>query len=212
MVKYSKGVSFNALLNYKNGNIASFALGVFYLIFPWLSSGYLNETMAIFGLVFLTVSIMRAKPSNTVIGGLFQAFIGVIYLFALAGLVSSMTILWFMAIGLAFVFFVFELGFVKFGPVSKKADVFQAVPFTILAFGLIISMAGYSTLFVINWQNWLIALNYVAVLLFCLTSALQLAGWNIGGKSTNTWLTVFAVAAIATSAAGVYQGSLFQWT
>jgi hypothetical protein len=211
MVKYSKGLSFNALLNYKNGNIASFALGIFYIIFPWLSSGVLNETMAIFGLMFLTVSIMRAKPSNTVIGGLFQAFIGVIYLFALAGLVN-MTVLWFMTIGLAFVFFIFELGFVKFGPVSKKADVFQVVPFTILAFGLIISMAGYSTLFVIDWQNWLIALNYVAVLLFSLMSALQLAGWNIGGKSTNTWLTVFAVAAIVTSVVGVYQGSLFQWT
>ena len=211
MNKSTRGLSFNALLNYKNGNIASFALGIFYIIFPWLSSGILNETMAIFGLMFLTVSIMRAKPSNTVIGGLFQAFIGVIYLFALAGLVN-MTVLWFLTIGLAFIFFVFELGFVKFGPTSKKADVFQAVPFTILAFGLLLSITGYATLFVIDWQNWLIALNYVAVLLFSLMSALQLAGWNIAGKNTNTWLTVFAVAAIVTAVVGVYQGTLFQWT
>jgi hypothetical protein len=211
LTKSVRGVSLGALTNYKNANLASFLLGLFYLLFPWFSSGLLNETTAIFGLVFLTVAIMRAKASNTVLGGLFQAFIGVLYLFALAGLVP-ISIVWFSALLLAAVFFIMELGYVKIGPVTKKADSFQVVPFTILTIGLLLSFLGYSTLFIINWQNILIALNYVAVFLFSLTSALQLAGWDIAGKKhTNTWLMFFAVAAIATAVAGTYQGTLFQW-
>jgi hypothetical protein len=208
----ARGVSFNALLNYRNANIASFALGIFYLLFPWFSSQHLNETVGIFGLMFLTISVMRAKKSNTVLGGLFQAFIGVIYLFALVGLVN-INILWFLAIALTIGFFILELGFVKVGPITPHADAFQIVPFTLLTFGLLISMMGYSTLFVIPWsQNMLVSLNYIAVFMFSLLSMLQLAGWEVAKKGTNTWILAFAAIAIITAVIGTYSGTLFQWT
>jgi hypothetical protein len=212
MGKTARGVSINALIDYKNANLASFLLGIFYVLFPWFSSGQLNETTAIFGFMFLTIAIMRAKKSNTVLGGLCQAFIGVIYLFALAGLVD-MTILWFFSIALLLIFFVLELGFVKFGPITPHADAFQIVPLTILVVGLLLSMIGYSTLFTIPWQaNLLVSLNYVAIFMFSLLSMFQLAGWNIGGRSTNTWIMLFAAIAVITAVVGTYQGTLWQWT
>lgn len=206
----SKSIKLNALVNYKKGNLGATLLALVYLIFPWFNTGTLDPTIAIFGLMFLTIAVMRAKPKNSVISGLCQAFIGIIYLFAITGIIPVAT-LWTLTLVLAAIFFILELGFVKFGPTTSKADAFQIVPLTLLAFGLIVSILGYSTLFVIDWQNTLVALNYVAILLFCLLSLLQVAGWNIAGKSTNTWIMVFAIAAIATLVLGTTQGTLWQW-
>jgi hypothetical protein len=117
------------------------------------------------------------------------------------------------AIGLTVGFFVLELGFVKFGPITPHADAFQIVPFTLLTFGLLISMLGYSALFVIPWaQNMLISLNYIAVFMFSLLSMLQLAGWEIAKKGTNMWILAFAAIAIITAVIGTYSGTLIQWT
>lgn len=205
-----RGINLGALTNYKTGNLASFVLGIFYIIFPWLSLGQFVPEVTIFGLVFLTIAVMRAKASNAVLSGLAQAFIGVIYVFAIAGIID-VAFLWILSIGLVALFFILELGFIKIGPITKKADAFQIVPLTILSFGLMLSIAGYSDLFVVSWSSPLIALNFVAILLFCLFSLLQIAGWNVAGKSTNTMILLFAVGAIATAILSVYQGSLLAW-
>lgn len=207
-------IPWNALFDWKNANLGAFMLGVFYLIFPWMTSGVLDEGMAIFGLMFLTISIMRAKGSNTVIGGLMSGFIGVIYLCAIGGVVNMAT-LWMFTLIFAAIFFIFEMGIFKIGPISKKADAFQIVPFTLMTFALLLSMTGYSTIFIIDWSgNIIVALNYLAVFLFCALSMLQLAGWNVAGTDakTNKWIMLFAVVAIAVAVFGTFQGTLWQWT
>ena len=211
MSRTIRGIPINALLNYRNANLGAFLLGIFYLIFPWMTSGVLDETTAIFGLMFLTISIMRAKGSNTVIGGLCQAFIGISYFLAIANIINIAT-LWTLTLILAAIFFVMELGFIRFGPVTKKADAFQLVPFTLLSFILLLSIAGYSPVLRIDWNNTLVAINYVAIFLFSALSMLQLAGWNVAGKNTNQWLMIFAIVAIGTALFGTYQGTLWQWT
>lgn len=211
MTRSTTKIPFNALLKWENGNLGVFLLGLFYLIFPWMTSGVLNETTAIFGLMFLTIAVMRAKGSNTVVGGLCQAFIGVIYICAIGGLISMAT-LWTTAIILTAIFFVLEMGFFKFGPITKKADAFQIVPLTLMTFALLMAISGQSTLFVIDWGNMLVALNYVSIFLFCALATLQLAGWNIAGKNTNKYIMLFAVLAIALAIFGTYQGTLWQWT
>ena len=209
-------LSFSSLIDYKTGNLGAFMLGIFYLLFPWFTSGILNETMAIFGLMFITIAVMRAKGSNTVLGGFMQAFIGIVYILALAGIMPIAT-LWIFAIILTVAFFILEMGYVKFGPTTQKADAFQIVPFTLMTVALLVSIIGYSNLFIIDWGNLLVALNYVAVFLFCALSMFQVAGWNIAdkkkteSKTTNKYIMLFAVAAVITAVAGTYQGTLFQW-
>jgi len=154
---------------------------------------------------------MRAKPSNSVIAGLCQGFIGITYAFAIANLVN-VAILWIVTLILAAVFFILELGFVKIGPITAKADGFQAVPLTFLTFSLGLSVVGYSTLFIVSWATPLVALNFIAVLLFSLFALLQVTGWSVAGRNTNLMLVLFAVGAIACAVLGVYQGTLFQWT
>jgi hypothetical protein len=206
----AKGIQFKSLVSYKKGNLGAFVLAIFYLVFPWLTMGAMDYYITIFGLMFLTISVMRAKESNTVIGGLAQAFIGVIYIFALAGTIGVDT-LWMLTLVLTGLFFIMEMGFVKFGPTTQKADAFQMVPFVLMTFTLLMALLGYTTLFVVDWSNMLVALNYVAIFLFCALSALQLAGWNVAGKKTNMWLVIFAVGSIVAAFMGVYQGTLFQW-
>lgn len=201
---------FKQLTSFKSGTLGSFALGVFYLIFPWFTQGALDPLMSIFGLMFLTIAFMRAKGSNTVIGGLCQSFIGIMYVFAVGGVISIDN-LWILSIVCTALFFILELGFVKLGPTTKRSDAFQIVPLTLMTFVLLLSIIGYTSIFVIDMNNLMVTGNYIAVFLFCALSMLQLAGWNIAGKNTNKWITIFAVAAIALAFIGTYQGTLFQW-
>jgi hypothetical protein len=57
----------------------------------------------------------------------------------------------------------------------------------------------------------IVAINYLAVLLFSLFSMLDLGGWRVMGASTDKWIMLFAVAAIATAVLGVYQGTMWSW-
>ena len=208
-----KGIALNKLVDYKTANIAPFALGLFYLIFPWLSSGTLDQTTAIFGMVFLTIAIMRAKPSNTVLGGFFLGLIGVSYLFSVAGILA-LEFLWMFSLILFGLFFVFELGFFKVGPSTTRSDAFQMVPLVIIGFALITSFAGYGSIYAVDYTNIFEAFNYASIMAFCLVSAFQIGGWNVTGKdkSTNQLILILALAAIGTAFMGVYQGTLFQWS
>ena len=208
-----RGIPFSKLFDWKTANLSTTIVAIFYLIFPWFSVGVLDTTTAIFGIMFLTVAIMRAKPSNRVISGFCQAFIALCYLSAVAGLMD-ITILWTTTLILTAVFFAFELGFLKFTPQTTKADVFQIVPLTILAFALLMGFAGYASIFIISFTNMFEWLNYAAMMLFCFVSAFQVAGWNVTGKekSTNTLILFLGIAIVATALLGTYQGTLFAWS
>jgi len=207
-----KGFSLKKMVDYKKGNLGITLLAIFYLAFPIISLGRLDTNLLISGLMLLTIAVMRAKESNSVLAGFLQGFLGVVYILAIAGLITS-TYLSVFAILLAIGFFVLEFGMVKFGPITKKADAFQIVPFMLLGVGILLSLFGLSTLFSASFQSfsWN-TMNFLAMLLFSLFSAFQVAGWNLAKGNTNKFLIIFAVGAIATALLGAYQGVLFQWT
>jgi uncharacterized membrane protein len=61
-----------------------------------------------------------------------------------------------------------------------------------------------------NWTSaTLIAINYIAIMLFGFLYVLDYAGWRPLGSKTGTWLNLLAIAAVALSAIGLAQGSLF---
>ena len=205
-----RGIPLNALVNTQNANLGFTLMGLFYLIFPFLLSS-LDYSTVIFGIMFLTIAIIRAKTRISVIGGLAAAFIGIIYFMASVNAMNIDT-LWMLALILAAIFFIFELGFLKFGPTTSKAKAFAIIPLALLSFSLILGFIGYNPYIVIDWNRIWSALNYLCVLLVSLLGMLQIAGWNvIGKKNTNKWLLIFALGAVATAFLGTYQGTLFQW-
>lgn len=207
-----KGLSLRKMFDYKKGNLAISLLAVFYLIFPIVSLGRIDTNLLIYGLMFLTISVMRAKESNAVVAGFIQALMGVVYVLAIAGLISS-TYLMVFGVLLTAIFFAFELGLIKFGPITRKADAFQIVPFTLLSVGILLSLFGLSTLFQASFASFSWStINFVAILMFSLFSSFQIAGWNLAKNNTNKFLIIFAFGAVATTILGTYQGVLWQWT
>jgi len=208
----ARGIPWARLFDWKSGNLGAMMLAITYLVLPWLTTGIFDATTTIFGIMFLTMAVMRAKPNNSVFGGLFQAFIAVGYLFAVAGVMNT-SILWILTILLAIGFFIFELGFVKWGPTTSKADAFQIVPLTILAFSIVTTLAGYNQLYTIDFNRIFSALNYIGLMLFCFVSAFQLSGWSVTGNEagTNKLILVLALMTVASAILGIYQGTLFAW-
>jgi hypothetical protein len=198
------------LYSYKTGNLGFLVMALVYGLLPWFTSGSIDETLAIFGIMFFTIGVMRAKGSNTVLGGLLAGFIGIIYLFALAGIIPLAT-LWTLAILFTIGFFIFELNVVKFGPTTQRSDAFQMVPLTILSFILILGIVGYGNLVIFNMSDIMAALNYLAITVFCILSMFQVAGWSLMGKTTNRWITILALVAAATAFMDIYGISLMQW-
>ena len=210
MEKSFRGIPLNQMFNTKNANLGFTLLGIFYIIFPMLLSA-LDYSTLIFGIMFLTVAIVRAKTRISVIGGLSAAFIGIIYFMASTN-IMSLDMLWTLTLVFAVIFFIFELGFFKYGPVTSKARAFAVIPLALLAFSLILAFIGYNPYIIINWNNLWSALNYLCVLLVSLLGLLQITGWNVLGKqNTNKWILIFALGAVATAFLGTYQGTLFQW-
>ena len=199
------------MFDYHKGNLGISLLAIFYIAFPIVALRAIDTNLLIYGLMFLTIAIMRAKESNSVLAGFIQALMGVIYILAIAGVLSS-TYLMVFGILLTAIFFAFEASIVKFGPITKKADAFQVVPFTLLSVGILLSLFGLSTLFQASFASfsWT-TLNFVAILLFSIFSAFQITGWNLAKNNTNKFLILFAIGAVATTLLGTYEGVLFQW-
>lgn len=198
------------LFNYKTGNLGFGLLGLFYIFFPWFTLGAFDTTTAMFGLMFLTCGVIRAKSQATVLGGLFAAFLGMSYFFSNIAFIPAATA-WMLVIIFFALSMILELGFVKFGPSAASAKAFIIVPLALLAFSLILALVGYNPMLRIDFTDLWVALNYVAVLLFCLFNVLSMAGWHVMKGKTNLWITVFAVFAVATAFMGAYGGTLFQW-
>ena len=205
-----RGIPINALFNTKDGNLGISLMALFYILFPFLLSG-LDYSTLIFGIMFLTVAIIRAKGRISVIGGLAAAFIGIIYFIASVNAMNINT-LWTLTLVFAAIFFVFEFGFIKYGPTTSKAKAFAIIPLALLSFSLILAFIGYNPYIRIDWNRIWSALNYLCVLLVSLLAMLQISGWNvIGKKNTNKYILIFALGAVATAFLGTYQGTLFQW-
>lgn len=210
MSKTIRGIQLKSLVQWQTGNLGFTLLGIFYLLFPWFTNGALDTGSAMFGMMFLSVGILRAKAKATVLGGLFAALLGITYFAtSVAWLDTGFT--WMASILLFIGFVVFEMGFIKFGPVTEKAKTFIVVPLALLSFSLILAFVGYNPMLTISWSNIWVALNYLAVLLFAMFSMLSVVGWDIMGKNTSKWVMLFAVAAIATAFIGTYQGTLQSW-
>ena len=206
-----KAVFNKQLFSYKKATLGPMLMALVYILVPWFSQGAINETLAIFGIMWLMIAVMRAKGKNTVLGGLTVGFIGVIYIFAIANIIN-LAQLWTFTLLLTGAFFILEMGFVKLGKITQKSDAFQLVPLTIMSFTLIAGIAGYTSLIIFNAADMMGAINYIGLMLFCILSMLQVAGWNIMGKNTNMWITIFAVAVAATAFLQAYGISMFQWS
>ncbi len=163
----------------------------------------------LFGFTFLATGLVIADNKPTVLGALFTMLIGLSYFFGFANFIS-MTILWTLSIVLFLAILVFELDIKKFGPTNAKAKVLTIVPLAVLAFSILLGVAGYNPLIHFNWTGaTLIAINYIAIMLFGFLYVLDHAGWRPLGSKTGTWLNLLAIAAVALSAVGLAQGSLF---
>jgi hypothetical protein len=206
-----QGIPSKAMFKWQNANLGFTLLGLFYLVAPWLSSGVFNTITAMFGMMFLSIGILRAKVRVSVLGALFASFLGICYFFGSVALMD-ITLLWGMTIVLFIGFLIVEMGFFKVGPTTKSAKAFVIVPLSLLSFSLILAFLGKNPVLTINWNQMVVAINYLAVLLFSLFSMLDLGGWRVMGASTDKWIMVFAVAAIGTAVLGIYQGSLWMWS
>lgn len=211
MTRTFRGIPINQLLQWKTGNLGFTLLGLFFLLFPWFSSGVFNTTVALFGMMFLSAGIIRAKSKCTALGGFFAACLGICYFFASFAFIDA-AFLWTASILLFVGFLIFELNVVKFGPSTSKAKAFIVVPLSLLSFSLILAFVGKNPMITIEWTNLFVSLNYLSILLFSMLTLFDIGGWRIAGSKTNLWIMLFAVAAIATAFLGTYQGTLFQWS
>lgn len=205
-----RGIPIRELFQWKNANLGFTLLGLFYLIFPWFSSGTFDTVTAMFGMMFLGIAVLRAKGSVSVLGALCVAFLGICYFFGSIALMD-IALLWTLTIVLFVGFIIFEMGFVKLGPTTSSAKAFSIVPLSLLAFSLILAFVGKNPVLTIDTTQIMVALNYLAVLLFSLFSIFDLGGWQVMGPKTDRWLLLFALLAVATAFLGIYQGSLGQW-
>jgi len=204
-------VPFKQMTNWKSGNLAPTLLGFWYILLPFLSGGAINEKMMIFGLTFLAIGIIRAKPRPTVIAGLCTAFLGISYFMYFMTTVSD-AILWTMSLGLFAVVLLFEFDVFKVGPSSGQAKDLAIVPLTILGFSILLGIGGYNPAITFNWnRQMLVCLNYLAVMVFCFLYVFDRVGYRPFGRNTINYMTLMAVAAVALSLIGMYQGTLFQW-
>jgi hypothetical protein len=201
---------YKQMFGWKTGNLALTVIALFYLVIPiWrtlTTRGVpLDQGMVIFGMTFLCVSLVKAKASPTVLGGVFTAVLGISYMMLVMTSVSA-SVLWITSILLFVATLVFEIGIFKFGPSNSKAKALTLVPLTFIGFSIILALVGYNPVVVINWKYWTIALSYLATMVFCWLYVLDYAGWEVFKSKTGRWMTVMAVVAVAFSVLGMLQG------
>ena len=204
-------IPFKQMTNWKNGNIAPFLLGVWYIIAPFLGGGAINEKMMIFGFTFFAIALLQSKTSPTVIASLCTAFLGISYFMFVMTTISD-SFLWTISIILFAAVLILEFGIFKFGPTATQGKDLTLVPLTILAFSVLLGLAGYNPYIRFDFNRlFLVAVNYLAVMVFCFLWVLNRIGYRPFGKNTVTYMNIMAIAAVVCSLIGFYQGSLFQW-
>jgi hypothetical protein len=165
-------IPYKQMLSWHEGNLGPTLLGFWYIMLPWLSGYGTNnpsfQGWTLFGVTFLSISLIRSKAKPTLIGSLATMLIGLGYFFGFMHTFNA-AILWTFSLAMFAVVLVWELGIIHFGPANLKAEVLLIVPLAVLGFAFAMGLAGQNPLVQFNWTQryWFIGLNYLAVMLFC---------------------------------------------
>ena len=205
-------IPFKQMFNWKTGNLAPTVLG-FACVLATLLSGKniaLYQSTLQFGLTFIAVAIIMAKPSPTVFGSLFTMLLGISYFFTYFTNIAD-AILWTVTLALFAGVVIFEFGIFKWGPSNSKAKVLIAVPLSIVAFALLLGLVGYGT-YAFNWTTKLyLSLGYVAVMLFSWLKVFEIGGYTPFKGKTYFWLNIFGLAGAFLIFLSIYQQGLLPW-
>lgn len=186
------------LFNWKTGNLGRALLAFFWLLFPWFTSGMFDTTLVIYGLMLLQLAFMNAKSKNSVIAGIACSASGFVYLSALVNLINIAT-LWILEILLTLIFFVTELGILKFGPSTSQARVATVLPYGLITFSILFSILGFCTIYAINFANFIVSIPMICMFLYSGLSFLQILGWDMFKAKTDKAIMFFAFAIVAIS-------------
>lgn len=195
------------MFNWKNGNIAPTIIGIWFLLLPLALYKAVDARIMLLGFTFLSIAIVRASSSPTVLGALFSAFIGLAYFFAFVGNISE-TVMWTLSIGLFAAVCIFEFRIFSFGPSNAKAKLLSIIPLAIMGFSLLLGVVGYNPALAFNWSQWMIAVFYVSVMLFCWIYVLEQVGWKPFKARTTLLQNLLAFVAVGLSILGMMQGTL----
>jgi hypothetical protein len=207
------------MLSWKSGNLGLTILGLWYMVLAFLTPAQYgvptinyspNQGILLFGIMFLSISLVNAKSRPTMFGSVFAMLIGLCYFMGLMTGINP-AILWTLSLALFAGVLVFELDIVKFGPTNIKAKMLTIVPLAIIGFSLILALVGYNPVIKFNWNYWMSALNLLSVMILSWLYVFEYIGYKPLKGRTNLWLNILALLAVVLSLIGVAQGSLFAW-
>lgn len=195
------------MFSYKLGTLGPTLIGLSYLILPFLLSQAINVGLVLFGLTFLSIGLIKARSKPTVLGCIFAMLIGLSFFFNTMTTIGT-SILWTVSLLLFVGVLIFELHIFKFGPSNASAKSLLIVPLAILGFSYLLAFAGYNPMISINWNVWMITFNYLAVMLFCWISVLEVGGYRPFGKDTPKYATTIALISVILVALSFLQGTM----
>jgi hypothetical protein len=211
-------IPYKQMFSWKAGNLGITLLGIWYVLLPWLAGQGINnpsfQGWTLFGLTFISISLVRSGTRPTVIGSLATMLIGLSYFFGFMHTFNP-AILWSFSLLMFVAVLAWELGFVHIGPSNVKTEVLLIVPLACLGFAYAMALFGFNPMLSFTWtsDSWFVGLNYLAVMLFCWIYVFNVAGWKPLGKRTIMWLGALAIIAIVLSFFGLSQTlHLFAWT
>lgn len=197
-------IPFKQMTSWKSGNLGLLLIALTYLAVPFLFGKPLGQTSILFGLTWLCVALVKAKSSPTVLGSFFTALLGLSYF--LTVLTTADAWLWTASLAFTALTFVFELGLFKFGPSNAKAKVLTVVPVLLLGFYILLGFAGQNTRLLINWNNWGIAVSYVALMVYSFLFTFDEAGYRPFKGKTTLYMNIMAIAVLLLAILGIMQG------
>jgi len=205
-------IPYKQMFNWKSGNLAPTVLGFACVIATLLSGkniGLYQSTLQ-FGLTFIAIAIIMAKGSPTVFGSLFTMLMGISYFFTFFTNIADAA-LWTVTLALFAAVVIFEFGIFSYGPHNSKAKVLIAVPLSIVAFALLLGIAGYGT-YAFNWTTKLyLSLGYVAVMVYCWLKVFDIGGYKPFKGKTYFWLNILGIAGSVLIFLSIYQQGLLPW-
>lgn len=201
-------IPYKQMFNWKSGNLAPTVLGLSCVIATLLAvfagkSLTLYQTTLQFGFTFIAVAIIMAKGSPTVFGSIFTMLLGISYFFSYFTNIAD-AILWTTTLSLFALVAIFEFGIFSYGPHNSKAKVLIAVPLSIVAFALLLGVAGYGT-YAFNWTTKLyLSLGYIAIMVYCWLKVFDIASYRPFKGKTYFWLNIIGIAGAALIFISIY--------
>jgi len=199
-------IPFKQMVNWKSGNIGPLLIAATFLLIPFLMGIKVLQTTSniLFGLTFLCIALIRAKPSPTVIGSFFTALLGLAYFMTV--MTTADAWLWMASLFFVAITVVFEIGLFKFGPSNSKAKVLTIIPVTLLGFYILLGIAGQNPKITFNWNVWGVALSYIALMVFCFLYTFDYAGYKPFKAKTVLYMNIMAIAVLGLQVLGLMQG------